>query len=219
MIDTKMNVQGALKKRLREIVAGDNPNMKHFTRKELAEKVGAGRTSIGNYVDGKQIPPADILGKIAQAAGVSVDWLLGLVPDPTTEPEMKNICTTTGLTEGQINTIIKFTKHNEITRDFIKLLIPESGHSNFITSQGFHEHKTKDLYALYLAAQEYIFSITRKGSPTTSKFVLPFLSDDEEEFLTEISRNSLLGVGVEFIAHFADELKNKYLSTENVSDI
>lgn len=49
---------------------------KNLTQKELAEKSGITRESIGNYERGDRIPPADILEKIATALGVSLQSLL-----------------------------------------------------------------------------------------------------------------------------------------------
>ncbi|UYZ34985.1 helix-turn-helix domain-containing protein [Clostridium beijerinckii] len=46
-----------------------------LTQKELAEKSGITRESIGNYERGDRTPPADILKKIADALGVSIDTL------------------------------------------------------------------------------------------------------------------------------------------------
>lgn len=59
-----------------------NSNLKKFrknkglTQKELAEKSGITRESIGNYERGDRIPPANILSKIAIALGVSINDLI-----------------------------------------------------------------------------------------------------------------------------------------------
>lgn len=47
-------------------------------QKELADKTGIARQSIGYYADGSNIPNAEVLAKIAKALDVSSDYLLGL---------------------------------------------------------------------------------------------------------------------------------------------
>lgn len=49
---------------------------KGLTQKELAEKSGITRESIGNYERGDRTPPADILNKIAVALDVITDDLI-----------------------------------------------------------------------------------------------------------------------------------------------
>lgn len=49
---------------------------KSLTQKELAEKSGITRESIGNYERGDRTPPADILNKIALALDVTTDDLI-----------------------------------------------------------------------------------------------------------------------------------------------
>lgn len=50
-------------------------------QKDLADKTGIARQSIGYYADGSNIPNAEVLAKIAQALDVSSDYLLGLSDD------------------------------------------------------------------------------------------------------------------------------------------
>lgn len=49
----------------------------NLTQKELAQKSGITRESIGNYERGSRTPPADILEKIATALKVSMNELMG----------------------------------------------------------------------------------------------------------------------------------------------
>lgn len=50
-------------------------------QKDLADKTGIARQSIGYYADGSNIPNAEVLAKIAKALDVSSDYLLGLSDD------------------------------------------------------------------------------------------------------------------------------------------
>ena len=45
---------------------------------ELAKKIGTSQGSISRFLYGTSIPRVSILVKMAQALGVSSDWLLGL---------------------------------------------------------------------------------------------------------------------------------------------
>lgn len=60
-----------------------NDNLKNIrkirglTQKELAQKSGITRESIGNYERGDRIPPVDTLNKIAKALGVTPNDLIG----------------------------------------------------------------------------------------------------------------------------------------------
>jgi transcriptional regulator with XRE-family HTH domain len=56
---------------------------KGFTHQQLAEQLGLGTKQIWRYESGENDPTGDILRRIAQAFNVSVDYLLGLVNEPT----------------------------------------------------------------------------------------------------------------------------------------
>ena len=67
------NYNDVLPTRLRAII--DN---KKIALVELAEKTGITRQRLGNYKDGKNVPDANALKKLAEALEVSADYLLGL---------------------------------------------------------------------------------------------------------------------------------------------
>lgn len=52
-------------------------------QKDLAEKTGISRQSIGYYADGSNVPDAEKLALIAKALNVSADYLLGLSDNET----------------------------------------------------------------------------------------------------------------------------------------
>ncbi len=56
-------------------------NDKEITQKELAKYLGVSDRSVGYYETGQRTPPPDILKKIADFFGVSVDYLLGRTDD------------------------------------------------------------------------------------------------------------------------------------------
>lgn len=49
----------------------------NLSQQELADKVGASRTIIGNYERDTNTPSIDVLLKLAKAFNVSVDFLIG----------------------------------------------------------------------------------------------------------------------------------------------
>lgn len=61
---------------------------KGLTMKQLGKIVGVGESAISQYENGKRQPDYDILNKLADYFGVSVDYLLGRtdVPNPAESP-------------------------------------------------------------------------------------------------------------------------------------
>lgn len=58
--------------------------MLNMTMKQLAAKVGVTEAAISHYETGRREPDPDMLGRIANALGVSVDYLLGREEKETT---------------------------------------------------------------------------------------------------------------------------------------
>ena len=48
-----------------------------LSQKELAEKIGCTEVTVSRYIAGERVPKATIVVKIANALGVSVDYLIG----------------------------------------------------------------------------------------------------------------------------------------------
>ncbi|MEV2910280.1 helix-turn-helix transcriptional regulator [Paenibacillus larvae] len=53
-----------------------------YSQEEFATKVGLKRTNIANYESGRNIPPSQVLGKIAEGFNTSTDYLLGKTDNP-----------------------------------------------------------------------------------------------------------------------------------------
>lgn len=75
---------------------------KKLSQTELAEKLGVSRGSISFYENGERTADIDFVYKAAQFFNVSADYLLGLSPNPTTDPEIKAICNYTGLSDEAV---------------------------------------------------------------------------------------------------------------------
>ncbi|HEX2907758.1 MAG TPA: helix-turn-helix transcriptional regulator [Phototrophicaceae bacterium] len=54
-----------------------------YSRRELSEKIGVVETQIVRYETGTSDATGDVLARIAQAFGVSADYLLGLTDYPS----------------------------------------------------------------------------------------------------------------------------------------
>ncbi|MDN5277920.1 MAG: hypothetical protein PWR01_1885 [Clostridiales bacterium] len=59
-------------KRLQELL-----DERDMTQRELAERIGVTEVTISRYIKGERKPRIDTVGKIAEAFGVSIDYLLG----------------------------------------------------------------------------------------------------------------------------------------------
>ena len=90
-------------KRIRESVESSG-----LSQQKIADNVGVSRQAISQYCDGSTIPNADKLMKIAQFFGVSADYLLGLSETRTTDPNLKEICSYTGLSEKSVALLNQF---------------------------------------------------------------------------------------------------------------
>ncbi|MBQ3405028.1 MAG: helix-turn-helix transcriptional regulator [Oscillospiraceae bacterium] len=80
--------------RLREIM-----NTRGENQKTLASKTGVQRQTISLYLNGQSKPDSDRLAALCRALDVSADYLLGLSDIGSTSPNIKAICSATGLSE------------------------------------------------------------------------------------------------------------------------
>lgn len=66
-------------------------NVNHLTQKDLEEMTKIRQTSISEYKNGKTIPSADALMRLANALGVTMDWLYGRTEAPHTTCEQEDL--------------------------------------------------------------------------------------------------------------------------------
>ena len=59
-----------------------------WSQEELAKKIGASRIMIGKYERGENSPSIEVALKLANAFGVSIDYLVGQGPNATFDKEM-----------------------------------------------------------------------------------------------------------------------------------
>ena len=74
---------------------GNFGKKKRLSQQQLADWLGLTRSSISNYENNTQTPPADTLVRLADIYGVSVDYLLGVKND------RKRVLVIEGLTPSQ----------------------------------------------------------------------------------------------------------------------
>ena len=60
-----------------------------MTQKEFSGFIGIGKVMLYYYESGKSLPKADMLFRIAEKAGCSVDWLIGLTEEEKQKREGK----------------------------------------------------------------------------------------------------------------------------------
>jgi transcriptional regulator with XRE-family HTH domain len=61
----------------------DARESRQFSQKDLAERIGSTDKQIWRYENGLNDPTADVLTRIAKVLEVSLDYLVGLVDEPT----------------------------------------------------------------------------------------------------------------------------------------
>ena len=63
----------------------------NMTQAELAAQAGASRAAISQYLSGKNVPNMDRIKALADATGVTFDYLIGYGAAPDTEAPLKKI--------------------------------------------------------------------------------------------------------------------------------
>lgn len=104
------------------------------TNGQIARELGVAPASLTHWCSGGKFPSGDMLVKIALYFGVSIDWLVGFSESQSSEKNMKNACSMTGMSSKTILAIQDFTNNNTRTngcfllerlfcnRDFVQLL-------------------------------------------------------------------------------------------------
>ena len=127
---TNLTARAAFSKRLKDL-----RDEKGLSQASLADKLGAGRTSIIAYEKEDTLPPIDVVRRAAEYFGVTCDYLLGL--DEGQSKEHTSIIRRTNLSEKAAGALIEMDSRGEHVNsvnhnDFIRAsdalsLILESG--------------------------------------------------------------------------------------------
>jgi len=81
---------------------------KDISRNELADKIGVHVNIVGRYERGEAKPSLDIVIKLAQTLGVSIDYLVGVKADEVDNNVLEQVLTIQRLPEEE-QKYIKFT--------------------------------------------------------------------------------------------------------------
>ena len=99
------------------------------TQQEVANRVGVSRQNVGKWLSGETTPDINTLGKIADAYGVSTDYLLGRTKIKSVDTKTKAVCEHTGLSEEsaiilhQANNSADYKRLSELISEFIVKLV------------------------------------------------------------------------------------------------
>lgn len=82
---------------------------------EFSEEYGFKRQTVGLFYEGSRIPGALMLLEIASKCGVSVDWLLGILPKDVRTPDANNraACDYTGLSDSTVEKLHEYRKKKD----------------------------------------------------------------------------------------------------------
>lgn len=80
-------------------------------------------------------PKTTTLNAVANKLGVSLDYLMGNTPNPTTDKDLDFVCNYTGLTQKSIEKIRKISQNNHVTTncDSLSLLIEDDDFEYFLS--------------------------------------------------------------------------------------
>lgn len=103
---------------------------KGLKQEELAEKASISRVAVGNYERSDRIPPLDIAGRIADALGVSLDYLMTGDTSETTDDELLNRIAMAfpdaAITETDEKTSIQIIPSSKDKRPLVEILREET---------------------------------------------------------------------------------------------
>lgn len=78
---------------------------------EFAKRIGVDKSTITRYEDGDRQPTLDVLLKIKQRFGVSLDWLAGFETDEIVEyGEIISDCVNSNISPANLNDAVEFIK-------------------------------------------------------------------------------------------------------------
>lgn len=104
------NIEFPFTERFNKIVEGE-------TKKDIAEKVGTTRQTVGNWLSGAFVPDIYALQKIAKAYNVSADYLIGLTDKASLNPLAVSVSEQTPLDDVVVDMLFDCLNHIRITEN------------------------------------------------------------------------------------------------------
>lgn len=191
---------------------------KKWTQEELGEKLGVGKTAIGNYERGERSPGQDMLFQLAETFDVSIDFFFPLTKkDP-------------GINEIQLRLI---KPRQEKVKRYAKTQLFEQEHNLPIDSHDFKkEEKVIHIYGQTAAGEpeEYVdgfvdeeVATVPKGADRASRIkgnsMEPLLKDGQIVFYKEQESLEIGQIGIFEIKGTAVTCKKYYIDFENKKNI
>ncbi|WP_172934712.1 S24 family peptidase [Streptococcus sp. 2106] len=124
----------------------------NWTQTDLAEKIGIGKTTIGNYEKGYRSPKKDTMFDIANVFGVSIDDLFPPIhkaDTPTTSPDL--------LTQQITDKVVQLTPDNKkiVLRTSEELLKSQDANGEMYTEQNEEETKINEVSENIIRLDDY----------------------------------------------------------------
>lgn len=150
----------------------------NLTQKELAEKVGISKSSIGFYENGDRIPDINTLSALADFFNVSTDYLLGRTDVKSMDLDTRIISEKTGLSEDVLSKIIC-----SINTD--KPIYVETRDSDDESAFSISEYSRIDVANMMMSDSLFIPLIEKVGALFHVSTILKNVIDDLEKELDE----------------------------------
>lgn len=148
-----------------------------ISRAKLNDATGISLQSISNYLNDKRKPDCEWIVKIAEALGVSADYLLGLSDIPTRNETIQGIHEETGLSEEAVLCLManhadcetsksKFPGHEGLL-DLLAALIIHGGYAgiayceyqeakaNYVNKKGYYQQMKENCASIEMSEQEF----------------------------------------------------------------
>ncbi len=122
------------------------------TREETAKGIGCDTSLVTKHYNGDRNITLDYAIKYAQFFGVSLDYIVGISPNTTTDPDLKFICDYTGLNEQALFNLNK-EKISEVILKKHELNVPLTTDENLLLDyidEDYYRYNVSSSFALNL---------------------------------------------------------------------
>lgn len=132
----------------------DLRNEAGLSQTELANAINCNKQYVSKIEDGSRTLSINMLIKYADYFNVSVDYLLGRTDVKSTDPNIKQICEYTGLSEAAVNCLIRSKSENDKERRMMSLMIENPWMHSLVNSAAeveYYAEKGIDFLDAYLS--------------------------------------------------------------------
>lgn len=179
------------------------------THQQIADKIGVTRQNVSRWLleGSTAAPDADALCKIADAYGVTTDYLLGRTPIKSPDLNLKSACDYTGLTEESLRELNRLKEYQD------DALYPY----NYLDNEGFLQ--MRDL--LRLLFEEKLDTQNINGEQVTETYfsmimqaVINYIEavyyfSDNNSYINRSNKNGAKSIAVDTFKIYLDALANR----------